>query len=292
MFKMTIKTISIILVVFLISCDNNKENLNNSSDNNNEPTGTEKPEGSDKATAVYNQAYQENYQEDKIAFIIDSAKNAYVLLDPFQNNVPNAIPAIKANGNMVGGYISIGTGEKWRADFSELEPFLVSKMWGDWDGEYFVNVTTTGIVDVMKARIDSMAKWGCDWVEFDNMDWTFDDDYRIEYGFQVTIEEGVAYYQELCNYVHEKGMKCMAKNMEDGSSDFDGVLYESYNDDKNWWDVDGAQSFLDAGKLVIINHYNESDCDKVYTDYMNYYNRDLSFICEDSDLKKYVHYNN
>ena len=83
----------------------------------------------------------------------------------------------------------------------------------------------------------------------------------------------------------------MAKNMENGSSDFDGVIYESYNDDKNWWDVEGAQSFLDAGKLVVINHYNEIDCDKVYTDYMNDYNTDLSFICEDAKLKKYVHYN-
>ena len=123
------------------------------------------------------------------------------------------------------------------------------------------------------------------------MDWAFDDEYRDEYGFKATEADGIAYYQELCDYAHKKGIKCMAKNTVRGAAKFDGALYESYDNDKNWWDTDGLQSFLDAGKLVIINHYNESDCDKVYLEYMKFYNTDLSFICESSKLKKYVHYN-
>lgn len=103
-------------------------------------------------------------------------------------------------------------------------------------------------------QIDSMATWGCDWVEFDNMDWADDDDLRVQYGFQTTRTEGITYFQTLCDYVHEKGMKCMAKNTVNGATHFDGVLYESCDDKKNWWDVAGAQSFLDAGKLVIIYH--------------------------------------
>jgi len=244
-----------------------------------------------KAKPVYNQAYQENFEEDKIPDIISNAHNAYVLVDPFQEGVSSQISAIKANGNEVGAYISIGTGEDWRSDYNELQAFLVSTVWGQWAGEYFVNKTDTGILEVMKARIDKIADWGCDWVEFDNMDWVYDDDLRAEYGFEVTQEEGIAYYNALCDYVHEKGMKCMAKNMVENASNFDGVLYESYHNDKNWWDQYGAQSFLDAGKLVIINHYNETECDAVYSEYKGIYNDDLSFICEDATLQKYVHYN-
>jgi len=243
------------------------------------------------AKPVYNQAYQENYEEDKIPDIISNANNAYVLIDPFQDGVASQIPAMKVNNNEIGGYISIGTGEDWRADYNDLQPYLVSTVWGQWAGEYFVNSTTTGIIDVMKTRIDKMAAWGCDWVEFDNMDWVYDDDLRAEYGFQVTQEEGIAYYNALCDYVHEKGMKCMAKNMTENATNFDGVLYESYNDEKNWWDVSGAQSFLDAGKLVIVNHYNETSCNEVYSEYKGIYNENLSFICEDSNLQKYVHFN-
>ena len=260
-------------------------------DDNLTPNDTEKPKGSENAVTIYNQAYQENFDADKIQDIILHAKNGYVLIDPFQEGVAASISDIKANGNEVGGYISIGTGEDWRADFEQMQPFLVSTQWGQWAGEYFVDKTNTGIMPIMKARIDSMATWGCDWVEFDNMDWADDDDLRSEYGFHATTSEGIAYFQELCDYVHEKGMKCMAKNTVDGATDFDGVLYESYDNEKNWWDVAGAQSFLDAGKLVIINHYNESDCDKVYTDYMNLYTSDLSYICEGTQLKKYIHYN-
>jgi cysteinyl-tRNA synthetase len=244
-----------------------------------------------KAIPVYNQAYQENYEADKISDIIARANNAYVLIDPFQDTVAVSVAAIKANGNQVGAYISIGTGEAWRSDFTQMQPYLVSKQWGEWPDEYFVNSTTTGILAIMKARIDKIANWGCDWVEFDNMDWIYDNDLRKEYGMQVTVKEGVAYYQELCNYVHQKGMKCMAKNTVENASNFDGVLYESYNDDKNWWDQSGAQSFLDAGKLVIINHYNETNCGQVYAEYKGIYNNNLSFICEDANLQKYVHFN-
>jgi len=270
--------ISILIVLTTLACDKN----DNSS---------EKPHGSDKAIPVYNQAYQENFEADKISEIINNAKNAYVLVDPFQPGVAKSISDIKVKGNQVGGYISIGTGENWRDDFDNLKPFLVSKEWGQWEGEYFVNKTNTGIIDVMKARIDSMEKWGCDWVEFDNMDWIFDVDLRKEYGYEVTIDEGIAYFNELCNYLHQKGMKCMAKNTVEGASSFDGVLYESYHKQKNWWDNEGTREFLNAGKLVIVNHYNESNCDEVYIEYMNIYSSDISYICEDKNLKKYVHYN-
>ncbi len=243
------------------------------------------------AVAVYNQAYQENYEADKIVDILASAQNAYVLIDPFDDDNHVSIAAIKSNGNEVGAYISIGTGENYREDFNDLQPYLVSTTWGEWPDEYFVNSTTTGIINIMKERIDKIAAWGCDWVEFDNMDWVFDEELRAAYGFQVSEAEGIAYYQELCNYVHQKGMKCMAKNMVENASNFDGVLYESYTDDKNWWDQSGAQSFLNAGKLVIINHYNETNCGQVYSEYKGIYNSDLSFICEDSNLQKYVHFN-
>lgn len=243
------------------------------------------------AIAIYNQAYKENYEADAIADILANAKNGYVLVDPFQDGVPESIAAIKVNGNQVGAYISIGTGETYRDDYEQIKPYLVSKAWGEWPDEFFVDKTTTGILEIMKARIDKIAAWGCDWVEFDNMDWAYDDTNRSTYGFQVTEAEGIAYFQALCDYVHEKGMKCMAKNMTEDASDFDGALYESYNNEKNWWDQSGAQGFLDAGKLVIVNHYNETNCGQVYSEYKGIYNTDLSFICEDANLKKYVHYN-
>ena len=241
------------------------------------------------ATPVYNQAYTENFDGDSIADILANARNAYVLIDPFPTGIAAHISAIQAKNNEVGAYISIGTGEDWRADYAAMQPYLVTKQWAQWAGEYFVNKTNTGILPIMKARIDQIAIWGADWVEFDNMDWVFDDDYRSTYGIAATEAEGISYYQALCDHVHLKGMKCMAKNMVESAGNFDGVLYESYDNEKNWWDVPAAQAFSNTGKLFIINHYNEANCDQVYSEYNSIYSN-LSFICEDSNLKKYKHY--
>ncbi|MGO3154101.1 endo alpha-1,4 polygalactosaminidase [Mesonia sp.] len=243
------------------------------------------------AKPIYNQAYQDNYEADNISDILANARYAYVLIDPFEEDVSSFIPAIKAHNNEVGAYISIGTAETFRDDFNALQAFLVSTPWEEWPNEYFVNSTTTGILEIMKARIDQIALWDCDWVEFDNMDWIFDQELRNRYGFEVTEAEGIAYYNELCDYVHQKGMKCMAKNTTESASNFDGVLYESYPNEKNWWNQQEAKEFLDQAKLVIVNHYNENNCAEVYSDYKGIYNKKLSYICEDKDLGKYVHFN-
>jgi len=241
--------------------------------------------------AVYNQAYQENFTADSIADIISHAKDAYVLIDPFADNVHLKVSDIKEKNNQVAGYISVGTGEDWRDDFLALKQYLTPKVWPQWEGEFFVSETNTGILPIMKERINKMSSWGLDWVEFDNMDW-LDDSSRVEFNLTATEEEAKSYINALCSYTHTKGMKCMAKNTVDGFESFDGVTYESYDNNKNWWDSDDTKRFLAQNKAVIIVHYNESDCDSVYTWYKSVYNSDkISFICEDVETEHYKHYN-
>ncbi len=240
--------------------------------------------------AVYNQAYSENYDADSIIEIIKHARGAYVLLDPFGDGVVEHISFIKSKKNQIGGYISVGTGEDWRDDYQALRPYLSSKEWPEWRGEYFVSETTTGILPIMEQRIDKMKGWGVEWVEFDNMDW-LDEESRKKYNLVATEEEAKKYIHSLCNYTHAQGMKCMAKNTVDGFADFDGVTYESYSDNKNWWDKDGMRLFLSQNKPVIIVHYNERNCDNVYRWYKKFYsNGKISFICENRVSKKYKHY--
>lgn len=245
---------------------------------------------------VWNQAYQENYEPDTIEAILAGARNAYVLIDPFQpehgDTLTDVIATLHENGNAVSAYISIGTGEDWREDFDALKPHLVERQWDDWGGEYFISMPDDEVVSIMKTRIDRIAEWGFDWVEFDNMDWVYDDEYREEYGFEATIADGVAYYRALCDYVHSKGMKCMAKSTVEGAEAFDGATYESYEDDRNWWDQAGAQGFLAADKPVIIVHYDASDCDAILEEYQKIYGPKLSFICEDPAIGGYRHAQN
>lgn len=244
---------------------------------------------------VWNQAYQENFEPDTIPEILEGARNAYVLIDPFQpehsETMASVIDQLHVGGNEVSAYISIGTGEEWRDDFERLKPHLVERQWDDWGGEYFIDQPDDEVVAVMKARIDKIAAWGFDWVEFDNMDWTYDDAHRSEYAFAATIADGVAYYRTLCDHVHAKSMKCMAKSSVEGAEMFDGATYESYEDDLNWWDQASAERFLAADKPVMVVHYDATDCDAVYAGYQALYGPKLSFICEDRGSRKYRHFN-
>lgn len=241
---------------------------------------------------VWNQAYQETYQADRLEVISVEARNAYILLDPFVFEVEGGwasyVAALKANGNEVGAYISIGTGEDWRSDFATLKPGLVAKEWDAWGGEYFVDRADDRVIGVMKARLDRIAALGFDWVEFDNMDWAFDDGNRATYGFHISEEDSLIYAHDLCVYAHLKGLKCMAKSMVEGVPIFDGATYESYEDSLGWWDQEAARDLLAAGKPVIIIHYDSPDCAGVLDHYLAYYGRNLSFLCETEAANGYV----
>jgi len=251
----------------------------------------QKSNGNAKAIAVYNQAYQENYSADTIADILSNARNAYVLVDALEDDIGKFVNQIKSKQNQVAGYISAGTGENYRSDFEDMKPYLSPTAWPQWPDEFFVSETTTGILPLMKKRIDKIATWGADWIEFDNMDW-LNEETRQQYNLSSTVAEANTYINLLCDHTHAKGMNCMAKNTVDNFPQFDGVIYESFHDEKNWWDTQATREFLAAGKLVIINHYNESRCDAVYAEYINFYdNENISFICEDTATKKYKHYN-
>jgi cysteinyl-tRNA synthetase len=240
---------------------------------------------------VWNEAYQENYAADSVAEILAGARNCYVLIDPFAStDARAAIGQMQQSGNTVSCYVSVGTCEDWRDDFAAMKPYCVTKQWGDWPGEYFVDRTDPALVALEEARIDKMTAWGCDMVEFDNMDFAFDSAYRSQYGITATAAQGEAYNETLCAYVHGKGMGCMAKSSARGAADFDGLTVESSPADMDWWTPADMQGMLSSGKIGIVVHYDESDCASILSHYQSEYGSKLSFICEDRALKNYRHF--
>ncbi len=240
--------------------------------------------------SLWNQAYQENWKADSVVDILASAHNAYVLLDPFDSiEAREAIPAIKARGNIVGAYISVGTGEDWRDDFDTLEASLVEKYWGEWPGEYFIDRISNEVLAVMRLRIDKAAAWGADIIEFDNMDWAFDDDARKKYGFHVSIEESLEYVNQLQNYASTLGLFCMAKNMTEGVESFAGVTYESGPSNREWWECEDLKTFLEEGKLCMVFHYRERQPDKALAEYREIYGDKLLVLVETRNDRGYHH---
>ncbi len=250
------------------------------------------PQTTDQAICVWNQAYQENYKSDTVEDILENAADCYVLIDPFGSpRARDAIGEMQASGNAVGCYMSSGTCEDWRDDFEEIKEHCVTTPWGQWAGEYFVDDPGPGLRKAMEARIGQMATWGCDTVEFDNMDWAFDDRNRRKYDFAATATEAIEYNQALCDTTHSQGMGCMAKNTGRGAERFDAGTFESYPDEADWWEHRHLAGFLEEGGLALVVHYDEGNCNGVYADYVDSYGGGLSFICEDRRQKRYLHFN-
>ncbi len=238
---------------------------------------------------VWNQAYQENTAADTVEAILAGAQGCYVLIDPFEaQEAADAIPAMQAAGNTVGCYISVGTCEDWRDDFDQISEHCTSEVWPEWPGEFFVS-NPDGVVTTMQARIDQLATWGCDMVEFDNMDWASDPEQNEAFGVDLSPEDAVAYYQALCEYTHAAGMGCMAKSTREGGEVFDGGTFESFSDNRDWWEHGHLQSFVDEGRLAVVFHYDESDCDGVEAWYRERYGAGISFLCEDPTVGGYRH---
>lgn len=233
---------------------------------------------------AWNEAYEEYGNADSVSNILANAKNCYVLIDPFDSTAArNGIGQMKANGNIVGCYISSGSCEDWRDDYAVTKPFC-GPAYPGWSGEYFVT-DTQGILPLMKARIDKMAGWGCNFVEFDNMDWALSSGNIAG----VSPSDAIAYNQALCAYTRSKGMKCMAKSTTEGAADFDGLTVESYTDDKNWWSTSEMKDMLAKGGIGLVVHYADSNCNGVYSSYKSTYGAKLSFICSNSS--GYLHFN-
>ena len=195
---------------------------------------------------------------------------------------------LQERDNTIGFYVSVGTCEDWRDDFDALrsDGACSSQEWPEWRGEFFIT-DVAAATPHMLARIDTLAQWGCDYVEFDNMDWAFDSDETYE--INVGPAAAAAYNTALCARVHELGMLCMAKSTREGAESFDGMTVESYSDDRDWWESQHMQSTLDAGQLGIVFHYGERECDVVEEDYRATYGDGIAFLCEDPGVGGYRH---
>ena len=90
-------------------------------------------------------------------------------IDMFGNSA-DTISALQSKAIKVICYFSAGTYESYRPDSSQFTPADMGKQLGAWAGEYWLNVSSPNVRNIMAARI-RMAAWkGCDAIDPDNMD--------------------------------------------------------------------------------------------------------------------------
>mmetsp|Transcript_3926 Transcript_3926/g.2649 ORF Transcript_3926/g.2649 Transcript_3926/m.2649 type:complete len:108 (-) Transcript_3926:430-753(-) len=78
---------------------------------------------------------------------------------------------LKADDHHVICYFSAGTIEDWRVDAKHFDQDTICKAMGDWDGEWWLDVTKIDkLMPIMEKRMDLAVEKGCEGVEPDNVD--------------------------------------------------------------------------------------------------------------------------
>ena len=239
---------------------------------------------------------------DKVADVIKSkVSNCYVLVDP-DSTTASDVAKLKSAGNRVGCYMSVGSIEQERKDFKDFKKGqdYDSKL-PNWEKEYMLlgdssGKPTANTVSLMKKRIDNMANLKCDFIEFDNMDFTGDDQIIKK---QKLTKDGIrAYNKDLCNYMKSKNIKCMYKNSGPSDPDaalWDGLTFESNKSAPVKIDSSLLKKFTDNGEPLYISHYaeaNKAGCDGVFKKFKSDYKDKVAMVCSVYDGKQntYLHY--
>lgn len=177
-------------------------------------------------------------------------------VDMEDNENTNVIKNLKNRGITVVCYISAGSYEEWRSDkrrFNKVRD--LGNPIGSWPGEYYLNIKSSNVRNIMKSRINRAAAAGCDGIEPDNVD-----AYQASNGLGITMQDQLDYLLFLANYAHSKGLSIGLKNavglIQKGKLHkvFDWALNEScysYNE------CDLLKPFVAEGKAVFIAMYGK-----------------------------------
>lgn len=139
----------------------------------------------------------------------------------------DSLNAAKADGARLLCYISAGSAEKWRDDFTQFPPAVVGKAYDGWPGEWWLDVRQIELLaPIMLARMDLCRSKGFDVLDADNIN-----GYENDTGFAISRADSIAYVRWLANEAHRRGMAFSLKNgealLEDVAADVDMMQSES-----------------------------------------------------------------
>jgi endo-alpha-1,4-polygalactosaminidase (GH114 family) len=155
-------------------------------------------------------------------------------------------------------YVSVGTYEEWRSDAEAYPESVIGPLWPEWD-EYFVDIRSDAVRDIVTKRMDVCAAKGFHGFEPDNMDvFELEDDS----GFPLTEESGLAYAEWLAEEAHARGLAIVQKNASSLTHAlvhlYDGALTEDcFADD---W-CEEVMAYAEAGKPVLMAEYTDTGVD-------------------------------
>lgn len=174
-------------------------------------------------------------------------------LDLFDNHI-STFTALQGRGKKVICYFSAGSYEDWRDDKNSWNQADLGKDLDGWPGEKWVNVSSPGVHNVMKERINLAWRKGCDAIDPDNVD-----GYQNENGLGLTEKDSINYMHFLAEEAGKYNMSIGLKNAGDIIGDVIDVIDFSVNEQCiQYSECKTFAAFIDADKPVFNIEYPDS----------------------------------
>lgn len=231
----------LVFVLFIVACsdgsNSNKYALN--------PDVAPVTEG-----AWYRPAPQASWQ-----WQLTGAINSEYLVDIYDIDLfethKSLIAELQTSGHKVICYFSAGSYENWRPDADQFTSSDLGNNLDGWKGERWLDIRSSDVHVIMKARLDLAKGKGCDGVEPDNMD-----AYTNNPGFDLTGRDQLAFNRFIANEAHIRGLSVGLKNdlkqINELVDYYDFAVNEQcfqYNE------CDRITPFIEAGKAVLTAEY-------------------------------------
>lgn len=179
---------------------------------------------------------------------------------------PKAVKYLKGRGVKLQCYFSASY-EDWRDDADLYPEEAKGKKMDNWD-ELWGDFRKPSLQDFLEKRMKVAKEKGCDGIEIDNTDITFND-----VGFKVTLEENMDALIELSERAHKNGLSIFLKNSVGMARElqpyFEGVNNESC---QRYNECDNFVSFVVNKKPVFEIEYRKRNC-KPYPGHVVHYKR-------------------
>lgn len=200
---------------------------------------------------------------------------SWVFLDLFDTST-STINSFKKQGKKVICYFSAGTYENWRSDKGRFPSSVKGNSVDGWAGEQWVDVRSSTVLNIMKARLDLAKNKGCTGVDPDNVD-GFDN----STGFGISKSHSINYLKNLAREAKARGLTIGLKNSAEIASSLSSTMnFAVVEECFEYNECNRYSSFAKSNKPVFLIEYSSasrSKCNKAD-------NMDMNLAFFDLDL--------
>jgi len=185
------------------------------------------------------------------------------VLDMFQQLEGDVIERLHAQNKKAICYFSAGTYEPWRPDAHLFADVPIGNDHYGYVTEQWVDITSPETAKVMVNRMDMAVVLGCDGIELDNVDgYTADLWSPMPTGFDITVEQEIAFQRLLANEAHKRNLAVALKNSVDTIPDVVDYFDLAINEVCFAYDECGVyKTITDADKPVFHVEYDPAYVD-------------------------------